>query len=62
MAKGSFWKRHENLYFAVTNKKVLFGACLFTAILLLSIIGPYLTPYEHDEFAGPGYLPPSKEH
>jgi peptide/nickel transport system permease protein len=62
MKTKSFWKKHENLYFAVSNKKVLLGVFMFVAIILLSLVGPYLTPYDYEEFAGAGYLPPSKDH
>ncbi len=60
--KSIFWKKHENLYFAITSKKVLFGVGLFLLIFFLSAFGPLLTPYDYEEFAGAGYLPPSKEH
>lgn len=62
MAAGDFWKQHENLYFALANKKVLIGICIFLFLVLLAIFGPILTPYGYDDFAGEGYLPPSKTH
>src|SRR5690554_1538422 len=62
MAAKGFWKRHENLYFAVTNKKVIFGVVIFLSIMALSIVGPMITPYDYEEFAGPGYQRPSKTH
>ena len=52
MAK-EFWKKHENLYYAITNKKVIFGLTIFILVILLAIFGPMLTPYEYDEYAGP---------
>ncbi|MFW5972042.1 MAG: ABC transporter permease [Bacillota bacterium] len=61
MASG-FWEKHENLYFAVTNKKVLFGIVMFSLIILLAILGPFLTSFEYDEFAGPGSMGPSSDH
>ncbi|MDN5360349.1 MAG: peptide/nickel transport system permease protein [Thermotogaceae bacterium] len=61
MAKSEFWKKHENLYFAVTNGKVIFGLIVFMSILALAIFGPMFAKYDYDEFAGPGYMPPSKE-
>ncbi len=60
MAASDFWKKHENLYFAFTNKKVLFGVFLFVVLILLAIFGPMTTPYGYDDFAGEGYLPPSR--
>src|SRR5690554_4692238 len=57
-----FWKKHENLYFAVTNKKVIFGLILFSIILLVAIFGPMMTSYDYDGFVGESYLPPSSDH
>ena len=62
MAARDFWRRHENLYFAITNKKVIFGVVIFLSIMALSIVGPMITPYDYEEFAGPGYQRPSKTH
>ena len=59
---SEFWKKHENLYFAVTNNKVVFGIILFSLVLLLGIFGPMMTSYEYDAFVGAGYQPPSSEH
>ncbi len=59
---SDFWKKHENLYFAVTNKKVIFGITLFLLVISLAIFGPMMTSYQYDEFSGAGYLPPSSEH
>ena len=59
---SNFWKEHENLYYALTNKKVIFGLIVFIFIVLLAIFGPMLTPYEYEEHAGDPYLAPSKEH
>ena len=62
MAMKDFWQKHENLYFAVSNKKVIFGVVIFLSSVILSIIGPIVTPYDYEEFAGRGYQPPSKQH
>jgi peptide/nickel transport system permease protein len=62
VAARDFWRRHENLYFAITNKKVIFGVVIFLSIMALSIVGPMITPYDYEEFAGPGYQRPSKTH
>lgn len=61
MAKD-FWKRHENMYYALTNKKVIFGLSVVLMVFLLAAFGPMFTPYEYNEFSGQGYLPPSSEH
>ncbi|WGS64807.1 ABC transporter permease [Marinitoga aeolica] len=54
-------KKYENLYFALKNKKVIIGMTIFTFFLLLGLIGPYFAKYDPLEYAGPGYMPPSKE-
>ena len=61
MAKD-FWKKHENLYYALTNKKVIFGLAVVTFVFLLAAFGPLLAQYEYDEYAGQGYLAPSSDH
>lgn len=61
MAKD-FWKKHENLYYAITNKKVIFGMVIFTLVVLLAIFGPMFSPYEYDEYAGDPYSSPSRQH
>ena len=53
---------HENLYYALTNKKVIFGLIVFIFIVLLAIFGPMLAPYEYEEYAGAPYLAPSQAH
>ncbi len=59
---SNFWKTHENLYYAVSNKKVIIGIVLFSLIILLGIFGPMMTSYDYEEFAGAAYLPPSADH
>lgn len=61
MASG-FWKEHENLYYALTNKKVIFGLVLFSLVILLAILGPLFTSYDIEEYAGDPYLAPSSKH
>ncbi|MGB4218133.1 MAG: ABC transporter permease [Firmicutes bacterium] len=55
-------KEHENLYYALTNKKVIVGLVLFLSIVLLAVVGPMLTPYDYEEYAGMPYDPPSPNH
>ena len=57
-----FWAKHENLYYALTNKKVIFGLTIVVLVFLLAAFGPMLTPYEYGDYAGAGYLPPSADH
>lgn len=59
---ASFLKEHENLYYALTNKKVIVGLVLFLSIVLLALVGPMLTPYDYEEYAGMPYDPPSPNH
>lgn len=61
MAKD-FWAKHENLYYALTNKKVIFGLTIVAFVFLLAAFGPLIAQYEYDEYAGQGYLPPSSDH
>jgi len=59
---SGFWKEHENLYYALTNKKVIFGLAIFFLTVFLAIFGPLTTPYGYEEYAGDPYLSPSREH
>jgi peptide/nickel transport system permease protein len=59
---SEFWKEHENLYYALTNKKVIFGLVVFSLVIMLAIFGPLLTPYDYEEYAGDPYLAPSAKH
>jgi len=59
---AGFWKNHENLYYVLTNKKVIIGTLIFVLIVLLAVFGPLLTPYDFEEYAGPPYDPPSRQH
>ncbi|MFW6256914.1 MAG: ABC transporter permease [Bacillota bacterium] len=47
-------KHNENLYYAFTNAKVVFGLSLFSAVCLFALVGPYFTDYGIYEFAGAG--------
>ena len=46
-------KSNENLYFVITNKKILFGITLFSAVCLFAIIGPFFANYGIAEYVGP---------
>lgn len=59
---ASFLKEHENLYYALTNKKVIVGLVLFLSIGRLALVGPMLTPYDYEGYAGMPYDPPSPNH
>src|SRR6056297_444556 len=58
----NFWAKHENLYYALTNKKVIFGLTIVVLVFMLAVFGPMISKYEYDEYAGAGYLPPSSQH
>ena len=58
----NFWAKHENLYYALTNKKVIFGLAIVVLVFMLAVFGPMISKYEYDEYAGAGYLPPSSQH
>ncbi|SHE95617.1 peptide/nickel transport system permease protein [Marinitoga hydrogenitolerans DSM 16785] len=55
-------KKYDYLYFALKNKKVIFGIFVFTILLMLGIIGPYFSKYNPLDYAGPGYMPPNKDY
>ncbi|MFN2340053.1 MAG: ABC transporter permease [Halanaerobium sp.] len=57
-----FWANNENLYYALSNKKVIFGLIVVISVFLLAAFGPILSPYEYNEYVGAGYLPPSSDH
>lgn len=59
---SSFWNEHENLYYALTSKKVVIGLVVFVATVFLALFGPMVTPYDYEEYAGAPYLPPSRDH
>lgn len=44
------------------NKRFLASISIVAAIVVLAIIGPYLTPYQPDQVAGPIMNPPSFRH
>ena len=48
-------KQNENLYYAFTNPKVLFGLTLFLLVCLFAVIGPRFTDFHVDQAAGPGF-------
>lgn len=47
-------KSNENLYYAFTTPRVVFGISLFMAVLLFAVIGPYFAEYGISEWAGQG--------
>ncbi len=53
--------RREILYFALRDKRILFGAAVVLFFLILSIIGPVLDPTDPQAFDGPTGAPPSAD-
>ncbi|NLT56789.1 MAG: ABC transporter permease [Actinomycetales bacterium] len=55
-------KRSEALYFAVRNPKLIVGGTVLVALLLLAIVGPYLTDNPPNDYVGPKASPPSGDY
>jgi peptide/nickel transport system permease protein len=55
-------KRHETLYFALRNRKLVIGLSVVLAFLALAIVGPWLTDATPFEFGFETGQPPSSEH
>jgi len=53
--------RREILYFALRDKRILFGAAVILFFLILSIVGPVLDPTDPTAFDGPTGAPPSAD-
>jgi peptide/nickel transport system permease protein len=54
--------RHEALYFALRNRKLVIGFTVVLFFLALAIVGPWLTDADPFEFGYPIGQPPSTEH
>jgi len=55
-------RRHELLYFALTNTKLVIGLGIVLLCLALALVGPMLTTHSPLGFAGPSSAAPSSEH
>jgi peptide/nickel transport system permease protein len=55
-------KKNELLYFALRNTKLRIGLGVVFFFLLLTLLGPLLTPYNPTDFVGPAASPPTSEH
>jgi peptide/nickel transport system permease protein len=55
------FKKYDNLYFALRNKKVVIGFSIFLFFILFALIGPLFTTHNFEEMAGTSSLPPSAE-
>jgi peptide/nickel transport system permease protein len=54
-------QRREILYFALRDKRILFGAAVVLFFVILSIVGPVLDPTDPQAFDGPTGAPPSAD-
>jgi len=52
-------RRWEFLYFALRNKKLVFGLAIELIFVVLAIFGPLIAPFNPNKFVGPAYHPPS---
>jgi peptide/nickel transport system permease protein len=55
-------RRFEFVYFAVRNKKFMFGFGVEAIFVLAAIFGPMLAPYGDQQFVAPPFLHPSAHH
>lgn len=55
-------RRWEFMYFALRNKKLLFGVTVETFFILVAVFGPLLAPYSANQFVAPAFLHPSLKH
>ncbi|MGE5690244.1 MAG: ABC transporter permease [Pseudomonadota bacterium] len=54
--------RHERLYFALRNTKLVIGLGVVVVFLLIALVGPLLAKYPPLAFGGEPSSPPSSEH
>lgn len=54
-------KKNELLYFAMRNNKVRIGLAIILFFIILTFVGPKMTPHKYDDFVGPQASPPSAE-
>jgi peptide/nickel transport system permease protein len=55
-------KKNELLYFALRNTKLRIGLSVVIFFIVLTFVGPLLTPYDPADFVGPAANPPSSEY
>lgn len=55
-------KKNELLYFALRNTKLRIGLGVVLFFVILTIVGPFLTPYNPTDFVGPAANPPSAQY
>jgi len=55
-------KKNEFLYFALRNTKLRIGLSVVLFFLVLTFVGPLLTPYAPADFVGPSASPPSAQY
>lgn len=52
-------KRNELLFFALRNGKLRIGGIVLLFFVVMTFVGPMITPYKPDEFVGPPGIAPS---
>jgi peptide/nickel transport system permease protein len=55
-------RRNETIYFALRNRKLVVGLSVVLLLLVLAIVGPWLTDADPFEFGYPTGEPPSRDH
>lgn len=55
-------KRNELLYFAFRNTKVRIGLGIILFFLIMTFVGPMLTPYKYNDFVGPQAMAPNAKY
>jgi peptide/nickel transport system permease protein len=59
---GKQKKKNEILYFALRNGKLRIGLTVLLFFVVMTFVGPLLTHFKPDDFAGPPSHPPSSEY
>jgi len=54
-------RKNEFLYFALKNVKLRIGLGVVLFFVVLTLVGPLLTPYDPADFVGPAASPPSAD-
>ena len=55
-------RRWEFLYFALRNKKFMFGLTIEVVLVVLALLGPFIAPYNPNAFVGVPNQHPSLQH
>jgi peptide/nickel transport system permease protein len=61
-ARGQHRELREMLYFALRDRRIVFGAAVILAFVVVSIVGPWLDPTDPLAYSGPQAQPPSPDY